>query len=158
MGGPGRSAPFQFSAFIGMMGWGSMGLPIHKMKAEELAQIKRHGELFKSIRHVTCRGETHRLASIRENPYAAFEYVLPDKSEALLFLFAHGLRHNQRVPNILLEALDPEARYAVTIHGAPDDRQKAGRVVSGRALMEAGVLVDLSGDYDSRILYFTRSK
>ncbi|HPA18779.1 MAG TPA: alpha-galactosidase [Verrucomicrobiae bacterium] len=158
MGGPGGRIPFQFSAFTGMMGWASVGQPLHKKSPGELAQIRQYGSLFKSIRHVTCRGEIHRLASLREHPYAAFEYVLPDRSEALLFLFAHGLRHNERVPNILLEALDPDSIYDVKVYGALDEWQKAGRAVSGRALMEAGLLADLGGDYDSRIFHFTRRK
>ena len=161
MGGPGGRTPFQFSAFVGMMGWASMGRPIQKMSPQELAQIKRYCDLFKSIRHVTCRGEIHRLASLREHPYAAFEYVLPDASEALLFVFAHGLRHNERVPNILLEALDPDKTYDIEVHGTPPSsgsrhlaKPPTYRAVSGRALMESGVLIGLAGDYDSRIFHF----
>ena len=85
MGGPGGRVPFQFSAFTGMMGWASMGQPLQNRRPEELAEIKRYCDLFKKIRHVTCRGEIHRLASLREHPYAAFEYVLPDANEAMLF-------------------------------------------------------------------------
>ncbi|MHB8898883.1 MAG: hypothetical protein ACYC6Y_09075, partial [Thermoguttaceae bacterium] len=73
--------------------------------------------MFKKIRHVTCRGEIHRLTSLREHPYAAFEYVLPDATEALLFVFGHGLRHNERVPNILLESFDPERTYDAEVYG-----------------------------------------
>lgn len=154
MGGPGGRAPFQFSAFVGMMGWASMGQPLHKKSPEELAEIKRYCDLFKKIRHVTCRGEIHRLASLREHAYAAFEYVLPDASEALLYAFAHGLRHNERVPNILLESLDPEKTYDVEVYGAAGDQRPVYRAVSGLNLMEVGMVVDLSGDYDSRILHF----
>lgn len=155
MGGPGSTVPFQFSAFVGMMGWASMGRPLHTMSPEQLAEVKRYCDLFKKIRHVTCRGEIHRLASLREHPYAAFEYVVPDANEALLFVFGHGLRHNERVPNILLESLDPERTYDAKVYGEPGDQRPAYRVVSGRNLMEVGVLVDLRGDYDSRILHFT---
>ena len=145
----------------GMMGWASMGRPIQKMSPEQLAEIKRHCDLFKKIRHITCRGEVHRLASFREHPYAAFEYVIPDASEALLFVFAHGLQHNERIPNILLESLDPDRTYDVEVYGAPgpsESRHLAKpptyRSVSGRALMEGGILVALAGDYDSRIFHF----
>ncbi len=154
MGGPGGTVPFQFSAFVGMMGWASMGQPLQKKSPEELAQIKRYCDLFKKIRHVTCRGEIHRLASLRERPYAAFEYVLPDASEALLYAFGHGLRHNERIPNILLESLDPEKTYDVQVYGEPSDQRPAYRAVSGLNLMEVGVLVGLCGDYDSRIFHF----
>lgn len=161
MGSPSGRAPFQFSAFIGMMGWAAMSYPIQKKSPEELAEIKRYCDLFKKIRHVTCRGEIHRLVSIRERPYAAFEYVLPDANEALLFVFSHGLRHNERIPNILLESLDPARTYDVEVYGAPapsESRHLAKpptyRAVSGRALMESGILIGLAGDYDSRIFHF----
>ena len=161
MGSPGGRVPFQFSAFVGMMGWAAMSHPIQKKSPEELAEIKRYCDLFKKVRHVTCRGEIHRLASLREHPYAVFEYVLPDASEALLFVFGHGLRHNERIPNVLLESLDPERVYDIEAHGAPppsENRYRAKpptyRPVSGRALMESGVLVGLAGDYDSRIFHF----
>ncbi|NLX95840.1 MAG: hypothetical protein GXY83_06665 [Rhodopirellula sp.] len=113
------------------------------------AEVKPYCDLFKKIRHVACRGEIHCLASLRDHPYAAFEYVLPDASEALLFVFAHGLRHNERVPNMLLESLDPEKTYDVEVYGEAGGQRPAYRAVS-----EVGVLVDLTGDYDSRILHF----
>lgn len=161
MGSPGGKVPFQFSAFVGMMGWAAMSYPIQKARPEDLVEIKRYGELFKKIRHVTCRGEIHRLASLREHSYAAFEYVLPDASEALLFVFGNALRHNERIPNLLLEALDPGKIYGVEVHGAPppsQDRYRAEppvyRPVSGSALMESGVLIGLAGEYDSRLFHF----
>ena len=161
MGGPGGRVPFQFSAFIGMMGWAAMSQPVQKMRPEELAEVKRFCDLFKRIRHVTCRGEIHRIASMREHPYAAFEFVLPDASEALLFVFGHGLRFNERIPNLLMESLDPDRIYEVEVHGAPtpsESRHRAKpptyRPVSGRALMENGVLIGLTGDYDSRLFHF----
>ncbi|MFZ2644514.1 MAG: alpha-galactosidase, partial [Verrucomicrobiia bacterium] len=162
MGGPGGRVPFQFSAFVGMMGWASMGQPLQNKLPEELAEIKRYCDLFKKIRHITCRGEIHRIASLREHPYAAFEFVLPDASEAVLFVFGHSLLHNERIPNILMESLDPDKVYEVKVHGAPKDPRQdkwtakppTYRAVSGRALMEGGVLVDLFGDYDSRVFHF----
>ena len=161
MGDFGGKAPFQFSAFTGMMGWASLGQPLDKRSPAQLAEIKQYCDLFKKIRHVMCRGEIHRLASLREHPYAAFEYVLPDASEALLFVFASGLRHNERIPNLLLESLDPEKIYDVEVHGAPSpskdrylSKPPSYRAVSGRALMEGGVLIGLAGDYDSRIFHF----
>ena len=154
--------PLQFSAHIGMTGWLSMSPQIDEMSAEELATIKQYFDLYKKIRHITCRGEIHRLASMRERSYAAYEFVLPDKSEALLFVFAHGMRFNERIPRLLMESLDPDAVYDVEVHGVLPAGERARssyrpptyRAVTGRALMESGVLVGLNGDYDSRIFQF----
>ena len=154
MGAPGRTVPFQFSAYVGMMGWLATSYPLNTATPKELIEIKKYCDLFKRIRHVTCRGEIHRIASIREHPYAAFEYVLPDASEALLFVFGFGLRANERAPNIQLEALAPDRVYDVEVHGKaalPEGRQY--RSVSGQALMKIGIPVGVCGDYDSQIFH-----
>ena len=161
-----REPPFRFMAHAGMMGWLATSLPLDKATPDELAELKGYFELFKKIRHVTCRGEIHRLASLRENPYAAFEFVLPDRSEALLFVFGHGLQFGQRIPNLLMESLDPEKVYAVEVHGehpSPKDiylpkTRPAYRARSGRGLMEVGLPVDLFGDCDSRIFHFKEQR
>ena len=161
-GASNTGVPLQFSAHIGMTGWLSMSPQIDQMSPEELAEIKKYFDLFKKIRHITCRGEIYRLASMRKHSYAAYEFVLPDKSEALLFAFAHGMRFNERIPRLLMESLDPDRIYDVEVHGSLPASEKdpksykppTYRAVSGRALMESGVLVGLAGDYDSRILQF----
>ena len=161
-GASNTNIPLQFSAHIGMTGWLSMSPQIDEMSPEELAEIKKYFDLFKKIRHLTCRGEIHRLASMRKHSYAAYEFVLPDRSEALLFVFAHGMLFNERIPRLLLESLDPDRVYDIEVHGelpaAKKDpkayRPPKYRAVSGRALMESGLLVDLAGDYDSRIFQF----
>jgi alpha-galactosidase len=145
-----------------MTGWLSMSPQLDQMSPEELAEIKKHFDLFKKIRHITCRGEIHRLASMRKGSYAAYEFVLPDKSEALLFVFGHGMRFNERIPRLLMESLDPDTIYDIEVHGTLPASKKAPksyrpltyRAVSGRALMESGVLIGLAGDYDSRIFHF----
>ncbi len=157
-----RDAPFRFMAHVGMMGWLATSLPLDKATPEEMAELKGYFALFKQIRHITCRGEIHRLASLREHPYAAFEFVLPDASEALLFVFGHGLQFGQRIPNLLLEGLDPDKVYEIETHGEresprdiylPKARPKL-TARSGRGLMEIGMPVDLFGDCDSRVMHF----
>jgi hypothetical protein len=96
-----REAPFRLMAHVGMMGWLATGLPLDKATSAEMAELKAYFELFKKIRHVTCRGEH------------------PSPKDIYL----------------------PKAKPAY-------------RPRSGRGLMEAGLHVDLFGDYDSRIFHF----
>lgn len=157
-----REAPFRFMAHIGMMGWLATSLPLDKATPEELTELKGYFDLFKKIRHITCRGELHRIASLRDHPWAAFEFVLPDAGEALLFVFGHGLQFGQRIPDLIMESLDPERIYDVEVYGehpSPKDIylpavRPAYRPVSGKALMENGLHVDLAGDYESRVFWF----
>ncbi len=161
-----RDAPFRFMAHVGMMGWLATSLPLDTAAPEELTEVKGYFDLFKQIRHVTCGGELHRLASLNEHPYAAFEFILPDASEAVLFTFGHGLQFSERVPNISLEALNPDTLYDIAAYGAhpsPKDIYVAKtkltcRRLSGRALMEVGLPVDLYGDTDSRVFHLKAAR
>jgi hypothetical protein len=151
-------APLDFMAHIGMMGWLATTLQLDKMTPEQLAEVKGYFNLFKKIRHITCRGELHRIASLREHPYAAFQFVLPDAGESLLFAFGHGLRLMESIPNMLLESLNPDKTYEIAVYGknkSVEDIDKPlpmGRL-TGRALMEIGIPVKLRGDYDSCIFH-----
>jgi alpha-galactosidase len=154
-----ENIPFDFMAHVGMMGWLATSLPLDTLTPEQLAEVKDYFTLFKQIRHVTCQGEIHRLASLREHPYAAFQFVLPDAGEALLFVFGHGLRFGESIPDLRLEALDAAKTYDVTVYGKQkqaEDRIKPQGLgsLSGCALMEIGVPVKLRGDYDSCIFRF----
>ena len=151
--------PFDFMAHVGMMGWLATSLPLDTLTPEQLAEVKGYFDLFKELRPITCRGELHRIASLREHPYAAFQFVLPDASESLLFVFGHGLRFGESIPNLCLESLDADKTYAMTVYGKqklPEDRVKPTSLgsLSGRALMEIGVPVKVRGDYDSCIYHF----
>lgn len=161
-----REIPLRFMAHAALMGWPSLGIPLHKSPPEELAECRGYFELNRKIRHIVAFGELYRLASHRENRYAAFEYVLPDKSEALLFVFGHALQFAEQLPNLRMEGLDPDAVYTVTRHGRHDTERDAFcnveepelRPVSGRGLAELGIRVGLDGDFDSRILHFVKIK
>ena len=90
--------------------------------------------------------------------------MLPDRSEALLFVFAHALQFAEQIPNFHLEGLDPDAVYTVQRYGQHDTERDAFcnvpepdvYPVSGRGLAEIGIPVALSGDFDSRILVFKK--
>ncbi|MDD5679421.1 MAG: alpha-galactosidase [Kiritimatiellae bacterium] len=159
-----RIIPTRFMAHAAVMSWFALGMPLNRSTAEELAEYRQYVELYKKVRHIVALGEIHRLAAYGENFYAAFEYVLPDASEALLCVFGHGIQFNRQLPNLLLEALDPEGIYGIDIYGkhpSPRDafcncEEPAYRPCSGRGLMEIGVRVLLNGDLDSRILHFKK--
>jgi alpha-galactosidase len=69
-------------------------------------------------------------------------YVSKDRAEAALFVLGQIVQFQRRLPNIRLEGLEPEALYSVE-----------GYVpMSGRALMEIGLDVQLQLDYDSRVI------
>lgn len=161
-----REIPLRFMAHAALMGWPSLGIPLHKSSPEEIAECKGYLDLNRKIRHIVAFGELYRIASHLQKRYAAFEFVLPDRSEALVFVFAHGLQFAEQLPNLHLEGLDPEAVYEIARYGRHDSErdnfcsvpEPEPRPISGRGLAELGLRVGLDGDFDSRIFHLKKIK
>ena len=161
-----RVIPLSFMAHAALMGWPSLGINLNESSPEEIEECKGYLALNRKIRHIIAAGELYRLASWHHDRYAAFEFVLPDKSEALLFVFSHALQYGEQLPNILLQGLDPRTSYAVECHGkktAGDfyhkfDGLEAPARLTGRGLAEIGIHVPLEGDFDSRIYHLKALK
>ena len=161
-----RVIPLSFMAHVALMGWPSLGINLNESSPEEIEECKGCLALNRKIRHIIAAGELYRLASWHHDRYAAFEFILPDKSEALLFVFSHALQYGEQLPNILLQGLDPRTSYAVECHGkktAGDfyhkfDGLEAPARLTGRGLAEIGIHVPLEGDFDSRIYHLKALK
>lgn len=157
-----RHIPMKFQAYTGMMGSLAVGKNLNRCTEQELDEITSYVSMHKELRHIPQFGQLYRLASHREHPYAAFLFVSLDRSEAMLFALGHSIQFGDRVPAFVLKGLEPETLYTIncfgnnpqgghsaSIHSYPD--------MSGRALMECGVRVELLGDYDARILRLRKS-
>ena len=156
-----RVIPLSFMAHAALMGWPSLGIDLNKSTPEEIEECKAYLALNREIRHIIAGGELYRIASWHHDRHAAFEFVLPDRSEALLFVFSHALQYGEQLPNIRLQGLDPQTAYAIECHGkktAGDfyhqytSLEAPGRM-TGRGLAEIGIHVPLEGDFDSRIYH-----
>ena len=77
----------------------------------------------------------------------AWMFVAKDKSEAV-FTFVQVLgRPNYRSRRIKLKGLDPDAKYLSSA---------TGEVHSGNVLMNAGINVDVHGDFASTVIHFVK--
>ena len=156
-----RVIPLSFMAHAALMGWPSLGIDLNKSTPEEIEECKAYLALNREIRHIIAGGELYRIASWHHDRHAAFEFVLPDRSEALLFVFSHALQYGQQLPNIRLQGLDPQTSYTIECHGkkAAGDfyhqytSLEAPERMTGRGLAEIGIHVPLEGDFDSRIYH-----
>ena len=137
-----RTTPMKYQAHAGMMGWLAIGDNLFEYSNEEMEELKGYTEFYKKIRSVIYNADFYRLVSPRENPYAANLYVLPDKSEAILYVLGQSMQFQQVIPRIKIPGLDLQATYRVDGY----------RDLSGRALTEMGVPVDLKGDFDSHVI------
>ena len=137
----GREVPIKFRTELGMTGSMSVGINLLKSSDEELLEIKTAVEKFKEIRKALQDSYVYRIASKSEHPYTVFEYKKRDKSEFTLFTFGHGLTQaNRYTPLFKIRGLDPDTTYAC-----------GDRKMSGKALMNIGIKVEIKGDYASDV-------
>ena len=158
-----RQTPLEFQAIAGMLGSLAIGKNLPNCSEDEIAAIKKWGDLYKRFRHITYYGDLYRLTSIYEKPYAIFEYVSKDCNEALLFVFSQSFQFGKRLPAIRMKGLAPDNIYSIKTYGAegigitqeskiPAENRYYKR--SGQSLMEIGIQSDMLGDYRARVLHF----
>lgn len=112
----------------------------------ERAFAKRAIEGYKSIRPTVQQGDMYKLISPYEGSknYAALMYVNDDKSKAVFM--AYRLYYSYGMPQqvIRMQGLDPDRRYRIR-EVTPENENKPlainGKVVSGRLLMEEGIVI-----------------
>ena len=138
----GRKMPMRYQAHAGMMGSLSIGDNLFEYTAEDMTELQGYTDLYKQIRETICLGDFYRLISPRENPYAANLYVDPDGSRAVLFVLGQSMQFRQVIPRIRIPGLIADAVYEV----------EGYRPLSGKALQELGIPVNLKGDFDSRVI------
>ncbi len=145
-----RKTPLKYRFDVAMTG--RLGFELHpkNLTAEEVAFAKAAVADYKRIRPVVQQGDLYRLASPYEKPLSAMMYV--DEAKSAAALFALGLdRGGDFSETLRLKGLDPAAKYDVTEidRGGRLHAELSAEPVSGRDLMEKGVVVRLAGKYDS---------
>lgn len=139
----GRKLSLRYRFHSSMMGNLGIGVDLMKLSEEEKQEAKELISLYKEIRPIIQHGQQYRLLSPRNSKVAAFMYVSEDKAEAILFTFLHSNSFGDELPAIRLKGLDENALYAV---------EGYDREISGKALMNIGINVDMRGDFDSRLI------
>ena len=168
-----RETPLKYRFDVAMTG--RLGFELHPkdMTAEEIAFAKAAVADYNRIRPVVQRGDLYRLVSPYEKPLAALMYVdsknpvnhvNPVKEPPVAVVFALGLKiEGERTETLHLRGLDPEATYSIKeincgerLHLARRVEDAAPQSATGRDLMERGLAVTFSGDYDSAVFEVRR--
>ncbi len=140
----GRSTPLQYRFLVAMQGALGIGSNLNKFSADDTALATRMVAYYKRIRGTVQEGKLYRLLSPRLGELTANQYVSEDGNQAVLFAFLHSQQYRKPAPAIRLAGLDPKAVYRVQVLG-----QTTSQTLSGAYLMDQGVTVSLTGDYDS---------
>ncbi len=144
----GRSTPFSTRGNVAMVGTFGYELDVTKIPQEDRDAIPAQIAEFNKYNPIIRTGDQYRIGNIFEdNMWDAWIFVAKDKSEAV-FTFVQVLgRPNYRNRRVKLKGLDPNSMYK---------NMKSGEIHSGAALMNAGIFVELYGDFASEVIHFVR--
>jgi alpha-galactosidase len=142
----GRVTPLETRAVTAMAGSFGYELDLNTLSPEEKEQVTEQIKRFKEYGPLIRGGDYYRLSNPLQDKFGVWSYVSEDRTEVLV----HGVIFRTE-PNML--------RYPVKLRGLAEDKnyrlQGSGETYSGKALMEAGILLPKSwGDYAPVEMYF----
>ena len=142
----GRASAMRMRGDVALGGNFGFELDLSKLSDEDMATAKQLVEEVKSVRELTQKGTFTRLISPVEDRRAAWQFVSPDGSEALLCVYQVLARPNMPPIRVKMRGLEPACVY----------EDETGARYTGDALMNAGMWVKLRGDLESRVVRFRR--
>lgn len=144
----GRTTPFATRGDVAMVGTFGYELDVTRIPQEDRDAIPGQIAEFNKYNHIIRTGDQYRIGNMfRDTTWDAWIFVEKDKSEAI-FTFVQVLgRPNFPARRIKLKGLDENARYR---------NEQTGEVHSGSALMNAGIIVPVDGDFKSVKYHFIK--
>ena len=156
----GRATPLHTRGVVAMSGTFGFELNPARMSETEKAEIRQQLRRFRMLRGLIGSGELYRLSDPDKKPFAAWQFVWENGSEALLNLVLTQVEANPRPLHCYLKGLEPAASYELAEAWLPENIELPAdfpRKLSGAALMYAGlVLPPLYGDYPAAQLLWRR--
>jgi alpha-galactosidase len=131
--------PMHFACAVAMSARFGMDLDLAKLSAEDKSICAGAISAYKRIREVTHLGELYRLERPHGAPRGSLNYVAPDRSRAVLFVFQ---LKDASLDAVRPQGLDPAKRYVVhELNPAPGRSPLAqeGKELSGAELMRDGI-------------------
>lgn len=154
----GRRIPLKFRFDVAMSGRLGMEIQPRNMTEEDKAFAKRVIASYKKVRPVVQFGDLYRLVS----PYdrkgiSSLMYVTPEKDRAVFYVYKIEHFVNMLIPSVRMNGLDAQKMYRlVDLTAAKADKPCPldGKVISGKVLMEEGVVLKemLKKEYSSMVL------
>lgn len=141
-----RLIPIKFRFDVASMCRLGMEMVPAKLNEAEREYAKRAIAEYKVIRPIVQQGDLYRLVSPYEGrrDFTSLMYVNEGKDRAVLFAYRHLFKHDMTNIIIRLQGLNPDAKYKIR-EVAPETAGKPaqidGKVVSGRVLMQEGIVI-----------------
>jgi alpha-galactosidase len=154
----GRTTSLAYRMLSSMQGSLGIGANLNKWTEEDFATAKRLIASYHAVQRTIVRGDLYRLISPRDgSEFSATETVSQDKSQAVVFAFAHATQKVRGFPLLQLQGLDPEAEYKLSwIEGKA--RPDTPVTASGAWWAKHGIQLDLRGDFHAAAFQLDRQK
>jgi len=146
-----RKLSLEYRFNVAMMGSMGVGGNLNNWSKTEMGLAKEKIRQYKKIREIIQHGDQYRLLQTWQGNLVAVEYVNKDKNKVVLFVFLHSQQFREKLPQIKLKGLISDFLYQFQ-----NGNKKV--ILSGKALKEIGVKVDLKGDFDSKLIILEKEK
>ena len=144
----GRITPLETRAVTAMAGSFGYELDLNTLSEEEKAEVAEQIVRFKKYGLLIHNGSYHRLSNPMEDKFAIWSFVSEDKKQVLVHGMIFRTEANMLRYPVRLRSLDAAKKYRLN---------ETGQIYTGKALMEAGILLSKAwGDYVPVELYFTQ--
>jgi alpha-galactosidase len=142
------------SAMEGSLG---IGADLNKWTPQDFATAKTLVAQYKQIRATVQQGALYRLISpTNGSEFSATEAVAANGSEAVAFAYLHSSQMGHEVPRIYLRGLDSSSTYRLhMLQGTAEAGTPS--VASGAWWMQAGVQLQMKGDFQASALTLERT-
>jgi alpha-galactosidase len=144
--------PMHFACSVAMSACFGMDLDLTKLPAEDKAILAGAIAAYKQIRDVIATGDLYRLADPHQGFRGALDFVSPDRSRAVVFVFQ--LKDGQNVP-VYPQGLDPARRYTIhELNPAPGRvvMPQEGKTFTGEELMHDGIMPSCSKTLEACVM------
>jgi alpha-galactosidase len=131
--------PMHFACSVAMSARFGMDLDLVKLSDSDKAVCAGAISAYKQIRDVTLLGDLYRLESPHDAARGALNYVSPDRTRAIVFVFQ--LKVGEALP-VHPQGLEPAKQYSVhELNPAPGRAvlPQEGKTLTGAALMRDGI-------------------
>ena len=143
----GRTTPFETRGHVALAGTFGYELDVTRIPEKDREMIPSQVKMYHKYNDLIRRGDYYRIENFSENHgFDAWEVVSKDKNEVLVTCVQVLGRPNYHSRRIKLKGLVEDKMYKV---------EESGEVISGGALMYAGINVYLYGDYSSKLIHLT---
>ena len=144
--------PMHFACSVAMSARFGMDLDLTKLSPEDKAVCAGAISAYKKIRDVTSLGDLYRLEDPHQGNRGALDFVSPDQSRAVLFVF-----QLQDGPSEMVhpQGLDPARHYTINeLNPAPGRTamEQEGKTFTGEELMRDGISPSCSKALEASVI------